>query len=279
VELERFSAPSAQPSAEQRLVRAAIAGDADARAELVEAFLPWIGSIARNYRTSPHVTPLDLMQEGVVGLLRALVRYDPELGTPFWAYAYWWVRQAMQQLVSELTMPVVLPDRALRQLSELKEAHAQLRREGGRPPTLAQLAERTGIAQHQLRNLLAADRPPKALEEPSEREQGAVGTFGELIADPLAEEEYERVLAGVAAGELHNLLIGLSERERAVLRARFGFDGERESLREIGARLGLSGECVRQLEKRALETLRAAVVKEPTMTDADSQSHRKPSRR
>jgi RNA polymerase sigma factor (sigma-70 family) len=249
-------------SVEQVLVREAIAGDPKARGALVEAFLPLIGSVARNYRSSRQIARVELMQEGVVGLLRALERYDSELGVPFWAYASWWVRQAMQQLVSELSRPMVLSDRALRQLSRLKEAHAELQRADGRAPTLTELAERTGLEQDQLGNLIAADRPPKALEEPLEGEEGAVGAFGELIADPLADDEYERVISHVAASELRDLLSGLSERERFVLRARFGLDGHTQSLREIAARLGVSAERVRQLENRALGKLRAAAVGE-----------------
>lgn len=247
-------------SAEARLVRAASTGDAEARAELVEAFLPLIGSVARNYRATKQVTRVELMQEGVVGLLRAVERYDPSLGTPFWAYASWWVRQAMQQLVSELTRPVVLSDRALRQLARLKEAHAAIQRATGSAPTLTELASRTGVDEDQLANLIAADRPPKALEEPLEADEGAIGTFGELIADPLAEDEYERVVSHVAAGELRDLLSGLSERERAVLRGRFGLDGDTLSLREIAGQLGVSAERVRQLENRALGKLRAAAI-------------------
>jgi RNA polymerase primary sigma factor len=78
------------------MAAAAAAGDADARAELVEAFRPGIAGVARHYRSAPHVSREELMQEGVVGLLRALERFDSELGTPFWAYASWWVRQAMR---------------------------------------------------------------------------------------------------------------------------------------------------------------------------------------
>jgi RNA polymerase primary sigma factor len=108
----------------------------------------------------------------------------------------------MQQLVAELSRPMVLSDRALRQLSQLKEVHAELLRADGRAPTLASLAKRTGLEEDQLGNLIAADRPPKALEEPLEGEEGAIGAFGELIADPLAEEEYERVISNVAASAL-----------------------------------------------------------------------------
>jgi RNA polymerase sigma factor (sigma-70 family) len=248
------------PASEQQLIQDAASGNAQARAELVEAFLPLIGSVARNYRTSEQITRVELMQEGVVGLLRALERYNPDLGTPFWAYAAWWVRQAMQQLVSELTRPVVLSDHALRQLAQLKDAHRKIQRQTGREPTLAALADQTGLHSDQLANLLAVDRPPQALEEPLRTTEGAVGTFGELLSDPLAEDEYERVVSHVAASQLRDMLSGLSEREREVLRARFGLEGEAKNLREIAEGLGVSPERVRQIESRALGKLRAAAV-------------------
>ena len=250
-------------SLEQELVRAAVAGDRDARAALVEAFMPLIGSVARNYRASKQVARVELMQEGVVGLLRALERFDASSSVPFWAYASWWVRQAMQQLVSELSRPVVLSDRALRQLSRIKDAHAAHHRDTGREATLAQLAERTGVEEQQLANLIAADRPARGLEQPLQGEEGAVGTLGELIADPLADDEYEQVITRIAASELRDLLSGLSERERMVLRAHLGLDGRAQSLREIAERLGVSAERVRQLEDRALGKLRAAAGVEP----------------
>lgn len=249
--------PQLQEPIEQRLLREAIEGERDARAELVEAFLPLIASVARNYRSSRQITRTELMQEGVVGLLRALERYDPSLGVPFWGYASWWVRQAMQQLVAELTRPIVMSDRALRQLSQIKDVYATLQ-QTGEDVTAAQLSERTGLDHAQLANLMAADRPAKALEEPIRGEDGAVGAFGELIADPLAEDEYEHVVTSIAAGELRDLLSGLSDREREVLRARYGLDGEAESLREVARKLGVSAERVRQIESRALGKLRAA---------------------
>ena len=139
--------PTLPPRLEQELVAKAKAGDATARGQLVEAFLPLIARVARNYRSTASVERLELLQEGVVGLLRALERYDPERGVPFGAYASWWVRQAMQQLVSELTRPVVLSDRALRQLARLKDVRREHVQQAGAEPSpdnLAQLAGREG---------------------------------------------------------------------------------------------------------------------------------------
>ena len=238
------------------LVRAAQAGDADAQARLVETFMPLVAATASTYRSSPTIDRLELVQEGVVGLLRALARYDAERGVPFWAYASWWVRQAMQQLVAELTRPVVLSDRALRHLARLREANDALVAETGSEPRAEELATRSGLDREQVGALLAAERTPRSLEAPVEDADGAaVGTFGDLIADPLAEEAYEQALSALEAEELRALLSGLSRRERDVLRARYG---EELSLREIGSRLGLSAEGVRRVEARALGKLRVA---------------------
>jgi RNA polymerase primary sigma factor len=253
-ELEGREPPGA--ARELELVRAAQAGDEEAQARLVEVFTPLIASIASTYRSSPTIDRLELVQEGVVGLLRALARYDPARGVPFWAYASWWVRQAMQQLVAELTRPVVLSDRALRHLARLREANDALLAETGTEPRADQLARRSGLDPDQVGALLVAEQAPRSLEAPVLDADGtAIGTFGDLLADPLAADAYEQALSAIEAEELRALLSGLSRRERDVLRARYG---EELSLREIGSRLGMTAEGVRRVEARALGKLRVA---------------------
>jgi RNA polymerase sigma factor (sigma-70 family) len=220
------------------------------------------------YRGSAAVNRAELMQEGVVGLLRALERYDPTLGTPFWAYASWWVRQAMQQLVSELTRPVVLSDRAVRQLARVKEAKRVHVQAHGSEPTAGQLAAETGLDRVQVENLVAAERMPRALEEPIGRDDGAGATFGEMLADPRAEDAYDRVPRRVDMEKLPALLCRLSERERAIVCARYGLDGPEKTLRELGGTLGVSAERVRQIEQRALDKLRTEVAPGLTTSDA-----------
>jgi RNA polymerase sigma factor (sigma-70 family) len=249
--------PRLPDALERTLVAEAKAGDRRARAQLVEAFLPAIGAVARVYRGRGQIERAELMQEGVVGLLRALERYDPGRGVPFWGYAAWWVRQAMQQLVAELARPVVLSDHALRQLAELREVHAAHLRRHGREPTAHEMASASGLDHEDVDNLLATERPARSLEAPVGGDDEGVGSFGELLRDPLAEDEYERVVAQVTAEGLRSLLSGLSERERRILAAHYGVDGPEQSLREIAAPLGLSAERVRQLERRAVGKLRA----------------------
>jgi RNA polymerase primary sigma factor len=246
---------------ERRLVAAARAGDRQAREELVEACLPLIAGVARLYRSSATITRTELMQEGVVGLLRALERYDPAIEVPFWGYAAWWVRQAMQQLIAELTRPMVLSDRALRHLAQLKRAHAEFLQRNGREPTETELSDATGLTGIQVDELLALERPPRSVEEPIGESDGELGVFGELLVDPLAHDAYQHLLDHSEIEQVRALLGSLGDRERMILRARYGLDGAEQSLREVGERLGLSGERVRQIEQRALGKLRAAAMR------------------
>ncbi len=221
--------------------------------------MPLISAAAAAYRRG-HVTHLELLQEGAVGVLRALERFDPQRGVPFWGCATWWVRQAMQQLVAELTRPVVLSDRSLRNLARLKQAHREGIQETGREPDRKALAERSGLSLAQIDDLLATERSPRSLEEAVATGEGTIGTFGELLIDPLAEDGYQQVLDAIQVAELHSLLAGLSAREREILRARYGLDDGRErSLREVGELLGLTGERVRQIEQRGLGKLASAL--------------------
>jgi RNA polymerase sigma factor (sigma-70 family) len=231
--------------------------DPGRREELIEEFRPLIATVARPYCRYGSIERHELMQQGVVGLLEALKRYDPSLGTPFWAYASWWVRQAMQQVTSELDGPIVLSDRARRALSRLAAARRSHLQEHRREPTRTELAAAAELDVGHVESLLAADAPARALEERfGDGERGFC--FGDLLADPRAEDEFERVPCRAAAKGLPGLLALLSDRERLVVSRRFGLDGEARTLRDIAADLDLSAERVRQIEERALETLRTA---------------------
>jgi RNA polymerase primary sigma factor len=242
---------------EFELVLAAKA-DRGRREELIEAFGPLIGSVARAYRRPGAIDRQELMQQGVVGLLTALERYDPSLGTPFWAYASWWVRQAMQQMVSQLAGPVVLSDRAQRHLSRLVAARHTYVQQHKREPTRTELAAAAELDKAHVDSLMAVRGRPRALDEPI-GDSGDGGRLSDLLEDPHAEDEFDCVPRRMAAEGLPAVLAQLNERERFIVCGRFGLDGEERTLREIAGDLGLSAERVRQIEQRALETLRAVV--------------------
>jgi RNA polymerase sigma factor (sigma-70 family) len=221
--------------------------------------MPLIGGVARLYRGSPAVDRAELMQEGVVGLLRALERYDPGLGTPFWGYAAWWVRQAMQHLVAELTRPVVLSDRAFRQLAQINRARQRHLQAHGREPTIDELADATGLLRRQVEDLVVAERWPRGLDEPVGSDGGACSTLGDLMPDPVAEEAYDAVPTRLVVKQLPQLLSRLSDRERAIVCGHFGLGGRSpRTLRELGESLGVSAERARQIERGALDKLHAA---------------------
>jgi RNA polymerase primary sigma factor len=253
-----FQKPAHRPgrSDERSLLRAAQAHDGPGRTELVEAYLPLIGSVAHRYRGARAVTHSELMQEGIVGLLRAVDRYDPARATPFWAYASFWVRQAMQQLVAELTWPVVLSDRALRQLARIRDAERRFSQDQGRSPSVAELGAAAGLEAEQLGLLLAAERTPRGLDEPVTVDHGAGSALAELLSDPAAQDPFERIPSRDAAERLDEPLGLLSKRERTILTEHYGLQGEPRTLRAIAAGLGVSAERVRQIEQGALDKLR-----------------------
>jgi RNA polymerase primary sigma factor len=247
------------PQQETGLVLAAEAGDPDASRKLVDAFLPSIAGLARQFPTGAGVERQELVQEGVAGLLSAAQRYDPRLGTPFWAYASFWVRKAMQELVAELTRPVVLSDRAVRGLAQIKTARSEHLDAHGVEPTIEELSRATGFTLRQLESLQAIDRTPRAMEE--RLSDGASATVGDTIADPTAELAFDRVLDEIEIREARQFAERLDERERAVIRGHYGLGQPAQTLNQIGGSLGLTAERARQIELGALDKLRTALAR------------------
>ena len=241
---------------ERSLVLAAKESRGQARAELVDVFLPRIGSVARRYRDVRAVSREDLMQAGVVGLLNALERYDPSRENHFWAYASWWVVQAMQELVSSLSNVVVLSDRALRQLSRLKAARLSHMQAHRREPSNRDLAAITGLPTAQVSRLVVATRPARALDQGADADDPGARPLTETLRDPAAEDALENATLRLAARVLPAVLATLTPRELAVVRGRYGIGGDQRSLRELATELSLSGERVRQIEQIAIGKLR-----------------------
>jgi RNA polymerase sigma factor (sigma-70 family) len=237
------------------LVRRAKTNEPGAREALLERFLPLVNALARRYRADD-LEHADLLQEGIIGLLQALERFDPERGVPFSAYATLWIRQALQHARSDFIRPFRLPPKALRQLSQLKTEHQRIYQAERRSAEITELAQRTGIDVAQARALAAVDAHVRSLDEPIETGAGELGSLGDLLEDRVSADIYEQVIDSVAGQQLRALLSRLTDRERDVIRARFGFDQSSQRLADIGARLGISAERVRQIEERGLSKLR-----------------------
>jgi RNA polymerase primary sigma factor len=231
---------------ERDLVIAAECGDSDACRKLVETFLPAIASLAFGFR-SDAVEHRELLQEGVAGLLFATRRFDPGLNTPFWAYASFWVRKAMQELVAEVSRPVSLSDRAVRDLARIRGARREYQQTKHAEPSVEQLSRATGLTPTQVESLQATERAPRATDDE---------LTANTIVDPDAEQAYQQVLDELEIGYLRDLTDELDERERAVVRAHYGLGEESQTLSEIGAGLGLTAERARQIEVEALSKLR-----------------------
>ena len=241
-------------ASERALILRAKAGGPRDREELVRWFAPMIAGVARAYRRSG-IDREELTQEGVVGLLRALERYEPERGVPFWGYAVWWVRQSMQQVVSELSRPIVLSDRALRQLARIKDAQRQFEQAHRHEPSSSELAPLVGLPRWQIESLTRAERNTRGLDEPTAGERSDGTSLAELLADVPPQDAYDRVDQRELARTVPNLLAHLDKRERTVIRSRYGLGPPAQTLREVAPKLGISAERVRQIEHDALEKL------------------------
>ena len=252
---------------ERDLVVAAECGDSEACRELVEAFLPAIARMASTFRNS-RVEHRELLQEGVAGLLFAARRYDVGVGTPFWAYASFWVRKAMQELVAELVRPVALSDRAVRDLARIRTARREHVQRHGGEPTAEELSRATGLSSVQLEALLAAERRPLSTEQTVSAEDGSSPTVGDTIADPAGEHAYQQVLDQLEIDAVRDLTARLDERERTIVLAHYGLGTHTQTLSEIGAGLGLTAERARQIEVAALAKLRSALAQPALVEEA-----------
>ena len=230
------------------LARHARSGDGEALDRLVCGNLRFVISVAKKYQNRG--LPLeDLISEGNLGLLKAARKFDPDRGWKFISYAVYWIRQAIQKALADQGHCVRIPVNRAGESRRLLMAGARLRRELDRSASPEELAGETGLSLSVISALGVANRPPKRLGQDPEEGQGVFD-----IADKGADTD-QKVLEAARAAAVERALDGLSRREAKVVRLYYGFDGEEQTLEEIGTRLGITRERVRQLRNRALGKL------------------------
>jgi RNA polymerase primary sigma factor len=240
---------------ERELARLKDLGDEAAKRRLIEANLRLVMSITRNYVNSG-VPLLDLIQEGNLGLIRAVEKFDYRLGYKLSTYATWWIRQSVTRAIADQGRTIRLPVHVVEQVRKVTRARRVLTQKLNRDPLPDEIAKESGFDLKRVNELLDLVEDPVSLETP-------VGDGDSIYADMLEDvnsEQPEAVLAELLrTKELRMALAALNERMRHVLELRFGLTGEKpRTLEEVGAELGVTRERVRQLESRALRELQAA---------------------